>query len=105
MRRVRLPVWLGGALGVAFALWLLTDRPPRMPGDGDHDVTLAEAHCLTCHAHAARHPRPADHPLRDDCFSCHRDAAGALHPREGAPTGIPGGWGDDPRLRPAPVGP
>ena len=80
-------------------LWAASDRPPRMPADGDHAAELSEARCLECHGHAARHPRPADHPQRDDCYSCHKDAAGALHPRRGAPQSIPGGWAADPRQR------
>lgn len=89
--------WAVAVLAVAAALWLLADRAPRLPGDEDHSLCQAEARCLTCHGHAGRHPRPADHPPRDDCYSCHPDAAGALHPRKNAPTAIPGGWSDDPR--------
>ncbi|MGC8916274.1 MAG: hypothetical protein ACP5NF_04780 [Thermoanaerobaculum sp.] len=92
-----LVVFLG--LAAVFAVLLLaSDRAPRMPGDGDHTVQQSEAACLACHAFGKRHPRPEDHPLRDDCFSCHRDASGQLHPRRDAPTSIPGGWRDDPRL-------
>lgn len=71
-----------------------------MPADADHRLADAETRCLECHRRDARHPRPADHPLRDDCHSCHRDASGVLHPRKGAPTELPGGWRDDPLLRP-----
>jgi hypothetical protein len=85
-----------GALLIG-GLWAASDRPPRLPADADHGLALPEARCLGCHRHDARRPRPADHPPRDDCFSCHRDAAGALHPRRGAPTSISGGWADDPR--------
>jgi hypothetical protein len=81
------------------ALWAGSDRPPRLPADADHAADLPEARCLECHGHTAREPRPADHPPRDDCFSCHKDAAGALHPRRGAPQSVPGGWESDPRLR------
>ena len=96
--------WALAALGAAAlagaGLWATGGKPPRLPRGPDHDLAQAESHCLTCHSRADRHPRPADHPLRDDCFSCHRDAAGALHPRPGAPTSIAGGWRDDPGLAP-----
>ncbi len=80
-------------------LWAASARPPRLPADADHSLAQPESHCLDCHRHLARHPRPLDHPSRDDCFSCHRDAGGTLHPRPGAPTSLPGGWADDPRRR------
>jgi hypothetical protein len=112
--RRRLLLWLL-ALAVLFvAILLATRTPPRLPGDRDHTLDQAEARCLTCHSHTARHPRSAGHPPRDDCFSCHRDPRGVLHPRPGAPTSLPGGWLDDPRLaagrgvggaRPSPGGP
>jgi len=95
----RLLLWLvaAAALG-AIAFWATSGRPPRLPADHDHRLEQAEATCLYCHLHTGHHPRPHDHPLRDDCFSCHRDAQGELHPRTGAPTQLPGGWKDDPRL-------
>ena len=97
-RRRRLVLWLL-ALAILLGVVLLIRRTvPRLPADRDHPLDQAEAHCLTCHSHAGKHPRPPEHPLRDDCFSCHRDAAGVLHPRPGAPTSLPGGWSDDPRL-------
>ena len=83
---------------VVLALWAVGGKPPRLPADIDHAPDQAETRCLTCHGPAARHPRPADHPQRDDCYSCHRDAGGTLHPRPGAPTAVPGGWREDPRL-------
>ncbi|MGD1147704.1 MAG: hypothetical protein ABR961_07140 [Thermoanaerobaculaceae bacterium] len=85
------------ALG-AVALWATSGKPPRLPADPDHSVGEAETRCLRCHVHTGAHPRPTDHPLRDDCFSCHRDARGVLHPRQGASTDLPGGWKDDPGL-------
>ncbi len=95
---LRALAWLAVPALVLLALWATGDRPPRMPGDADHATGQSETHCLSCHGHTAQRPRPADHPLRDDCFSCHRDAGGDLHPRTGVPTEIPGGWRDDPRL-------
>lgn len=89
------------AMAVLAALWLLSDDAPRMPADADHTVRQTETACLTCHGHQGRSPRPASHPLRDDCYSCHGDAAGRKHRRPGAPTELPGGWPDDPRLNPA----
>ena len=95
----RLVLWAAAvAAGGAAAWWAASGKPPRLPADADHRLDQAEAACLRCHVHSGRKPRPADHPLRDDCFSCHRDPAGALHPRAGAPTELPGGWRDDPRL-------
>jgi hypothetical protein len=97
-RRRRWLLWIA-ALGVLLAVALLSrGNPPRLPADADHGLLQAEAHCLTCHTRSSPHPRPADHPLRDDCFSCHRDPHGVLHPRPGAPTSLPGGWADDPVL-------
>lgn len=87
-----------GLLAVFAVLLLTADQAPRMPGDSDHDPQQSEVQCLSCHGHDRKNPRPADHPLRDDCFSCHRDARGTLHPRPNAPTALPGGWRDDPRL-------
>lgn len=96
-RRAVVTVAIAGVL--VLALWAASDRPPRLPADADHGADLAESRCLECHSHAGREPRPADHPQRDDCYSCHEDAAGSLHPRRGAPQSLPGGWESDPRLR------
>jgi hypothetical protein len=96
--RVRALLWLAVPALLLLALWATADRPPRLPADADHGVEQSEARCLSCHGHAERRPRPDDHPHRDDCFSCHRDAGGTLHARAGAPEAIPGGWQDDPRL-------
>jgi len=90
---------IAAAALLLLALWATGDRPPRLPADADHGTGLAESRCLDCHSHVARDPRPADHPPRDDCYSCHEDAAGVLHPRRGAPQSLPGGWESDPRLR------
>lgn len=87
-----------GLSGVFAVLWVASDRAPKMPMDSDHLVSLPETRCLSCHGYGQKHPRPEKHPLRDDCFSCHRDAHGKLHPRRDAPTTLPGGWRDDPRL-------
>ena len=85
-------LWLAGGDG---------ESGPRMPGDADHDPGQSEAECLVCHSHQSFSPRSVQHPRRDDCYSCHTDAEGRLHPRLGAPTELPGGWPDDPRLNPA----
>jgi hypothetical protein len=99
LSRARLALWLLVSAVIAGTLVLATGRtPPRLPGDRDHFLAQPEARCLTCHGHKASHPRPADHPLRDDCFSCHSDPTGVLHPRPTAPESIAGGWRDDPRL-------
>ncbi len=114
--RARLALWLLASAVIAGALVLATGRqPPRLPGDRDHILAQPEVRCLTCHAHTATHPRPADHPLWDDCFSCHSDPTGTLHPRPTAPVSLAGGWRDGPRLAgkadardshsPAPAGP
>ncbi|MFN3412857.1 MAG: hypothetical protein ACK42L_02220 [Thermoanaerobaculum sp.] len=87
-----------GLLGVFAVLLLVSDRAPKMPPDADHQVSVPEVLCLSCHGYVQKHPRPANHPLRDDCFSCHRDSQGKLHPRKDAATSLPGGWRDDPRL-------
>lgn len=87
-----------GLCGFFALLLLVSDRPPKMPADPDHAVDVSEIRCLSCHGYGQKHPRPERHPLRDDCFSCHRDARGQLHPRKDAPTSLPGGWRDDPRL-------
>jgi len=96
--RLRALLWLAVPALLLLALWAVSGRAPRMPADADHATDQSEARCLSCHGHAERRPRPDDHPLRDDCFSCHRDAGGVLHERPGVPTEIPGGWRDDPRL-------
>lgn len=96
--RLRALLWLAAPALVLLALWAISGRAPGMPADADHGTDQSEARCLECHGHAGRRPRPDDHPLRDDCFSCHRDAGGDLHERSGAPAEIPGGWRDDPRL-------
>jgi len=93
-------VALGAAALAGAGLLATGGKPPRLPRDRDHGLAQAESRCLTCHSRGDAHPRPAGHPLRDDCFSCHRDPAGALHPRPGAPTSIAGGWRDDPVLAP-----
>jgi hypothetical protein len=89
---------VGLAAAAAVGVWATSGKPPRLPADADHALGQAEAACLRCHARTGQNPRPADHPLRDDCFSCHRDAHGRLHPRPGAATSLPGGWRDDPVL-------
>jgi hypothetical protein len=100
MRRRRwLPLWsLAAAVAAGAGLWATGSKPPRLPADRDHALLQTESACLHCHAHTAAHPRPKGHPLRDDCFSCHRDPEGVLHPRPGAALSLPGGWRDDPRL-------
>ncbi len=98
-RSIRALAWLAVPAAVA-ALLLLTSRgAPRLPADGDHTARTSEARCLTCHSFAGTRPRPADHPPRDDCFSCHALADGELRPHPGAPTSLPGGWRDDPGRR------
>jgi len=89
----------GPALVLAGVFLASCERPPRLPGDAAHAVEQSETACLSCHGARAANPRPADHPPRDDCFSCHRDSAGVLHPRPGAPTSLPGGWAEGPPLR------
>ncbi|HVN32847.1 MAG TPA: hypothetical protein VMT45_12765 [Thermoanaerobaculaceae bacterium] len=96
--RRRLLLWVLAPAALLVVVLLSWSTPPRLPADPDHALEQAEAHCLTCHIHTGRHARPAGHPLRDDCFSCHRDPRGVLHPRPAAPTSLPGGWADDPRL-------
>ncbi len=96
--RLRALLWLAAPTVLLVALWAASGRAPRLPDDGDHATDQSETRCLSCHGHLGRRPRPDDHPSRDDCFSCHRDAEGVLHARDGAPTEIPGGWRDDPRL-------
>ncbi len=92
-------IWAAGLVAAAgVGLWATSRGSPSLPDDQNHAVSQAEAKCLGCHARTAGFPRPADHPLRDDCFSCHRDARGRLRPRPGAPTSLPGGWRDDPVL-------
>ncbi|MEP0772786.1 MAG: hypothetical protein HRF46_00285 [Acidobacteriota bacterium] len=88
----RLAMIVAATLLVLAVLWAVGDRPPRMPADGDHGVEQSELSCLSCHGVSGRAPRPPDHPPRDDCYSCHRDAGGRLHPRRDAPTELPGGW-------------
>ncbi|MBZ5589940.1 MAG: hypothetical protein LAO05_15395 [Acidobacteriia bacterium] len=99
LRSKRLALYVLTVTAVAVVgLWTTAAKPPRLPADRDHGFEQAETRCLQCHVHTGAHPRPTDHPLRDDCFSCHRDAHGGLHPRPGAPLSVPGGWQDDPRL-------
>lgn len=93
-RQLRALGGLGGAGAVLLILWAVSSQPPRLPADADHGVQQPEASCLFCHGVAGQRPRPARHPRRDDCYSCHRDAAGRLHPRRDAPTELPGGWRD-----------
>lgn len=95
---LRALLWLAAPALLLIALWATSGRVPRLPADANHGADQSEASCISCHGHAGRRSRPPDHPQRDDCFSCHRDAGGGLHARDGAPTEIPGGWRDDPRL-------
>jgi hypothetical protein len=97
-RRRRLLLWVLAPAALLVAVLLTRSTPPRLPADANHALDQTEAQCLTCHLHTGKRVRPDDHPLRDDCFSCHRDPRGVLHPRPGAPTSLPGGWADDPRL-------
>jgi hypothetical protein len=96
---VRRLAWAVGLVAVAgVGLWATSRGSPALPADRNHAVSQAEARCLGCHDRTGGFPRPADHPLRDDCFSCHRGPDGRLVPRPGAPTSLPGGWRDDPVL-------
>lgn len=95
-RSFRALLWLAVPAVAAVVLLLTSRGAPRMPGDGDHTARTSEVRCLSCHSFAGERPRPDDHPPRDDCFSCHALADGAMHPRPGAPTSLPGGWRDAP---------
>jgi hypothetical protein len=72
-RRMAMALGAGGAaVTVLFALVFLgTSRPPEIPGDWDHVSARTEKDCLRCHGPDGDHVRRPNHPLRDDCFSCH----------------------------------
>jgi len=61
-------------LGILVVGWFaLTFRPaPVVPRDRDHQGLTAPTGCLDCHGAGRRHERPADHPISEACFSCHR---------------------------------
>jgi hypothetical protein len=61
-------------LGALVAGWLLlTYHPaPVVPRDPDHLAARVPAGCLTCHGPEGSHPQPANHPINEACFSCHR---------------------------------
>lgn len=73
---VRLAVFLAVALAVPTLLvvYTVTHRRPPIPADADHVRTFEPAGCLACHGPAGKRPRDRNHPLNDQCFSCHERA-------------------------------
>jgi len=62
------------AAGLVMALlvgYTLTHRRPHIPADADHAGVLEPARCLECHGPGRDHARGPNHPLNDQCFSCH----------------------------------
>jgi len=60
------------ALVALIVVWLAlgTRRAPYLPEDADHG-DAATTSCLDCHGPDGGFPRPANHPLGNDCFRCH----------------------------------
>lgn len=74
-RNTRLVVSLGVATlatGALFAaVFLGATKPPPIPADEVHPLIATERDCLQCHGPGKPQVRSRNHPLRDDCFSCH----------------------------------
>jgi hypothetical protein len=73
--RRRLALSLGAAaiaVGALLAMVFLgTDPPPEIPADRDHVASRSTEACLSCHGPGESAARPPNHPLREDCFTCH----------------------------------
>jgi len=59
-----------GFLMAALLFYTLTHRRPLIPRDADHEG-VEPARCLECHGPGRDHARGPNHPLNDQCFSCH----------------------------------
>ena len=62
------------AAGLLMALligYTLTHRRPLIPADASHRDVVEAAKCLECHGPGRRSARGPNHPLNDQCFSCH----------------------------------
>lgn len=62
------------AVAVAAVMFLMLfgwNPAPAIPRDLDHARSPDEQACLRCHGPDGQNARPKNHPLRDDCFSCH----------------------------------
>ncbi len=70
---VRLILFLIVAAGLMGMLIVYTvrHRRPPIPADADHLRSTEASQCLSCHGPGAKRPRGPDHPLNDQCFSCH----------------------------------
>lgn len=73
---VRLAVFVIFALGLTGLLiaYTLVHRRPLIPADPDHARSLEPVRCLDCHGPTGKNRRGKNHPLNDQCFSCHERA-------------------------------
>jgi hypothetical protein len=62
---------LGTFLMGSLVLYTLRQRPPLLPADRDHAIAREPSACLVCHGPTGNDPRDPNHPLNDQCFSCH----------------------------------
>lgn len=62
---------LGGIVLGGLVLYTLQHHRPLVPADADHLPARDQAECLRCHGPGARNARGPNHPLNDQCFSCH----------------------------------
>ena len=68
--------FIAGALLVIGTLALLSEtrRHRYVPVDENHPRPLVVAACRDCHAPGKVAPQSPDHPPKDACMLCHRDA-------------------------------
>jgi hypothetical protein len=65
---------LAALVSGALVLYTVQHRRPFIPADADHAGEQAPAQCLSCHGPGARKARGPNHPLNDQCLSCHERA-------------------------------
>jgi hypothetical protein len=72
--RVLVFLAVAGALVGLLVLYTVQHRRPRIPADADHVQVASRDRCLSCHGPGMRNARHPNHPLNDQCFSCHERA-------------------------------
>lgn len=61
-------------VGVLYYLSATGKKIPPIPQDEAHVSVLTEAGCLDCHGEGGPIPRKPEHPPKDECFKCHKQA-------------------------------
>lgn len=58
---------------VVLILFIISgERSPHIPHDTVHQDLHTEQECLACHGEGMQNARKKTHPLKDQCFICHK---------------------------------